>query len=98
MKITDGAARSWPAECLAVFILLITGWFGSATEALAGVVVMACRVVESQRLTIEPAQKYFDNFETLTDADGRFRVPGKGFNQFRRLPPPRIAIFKSGYP
>ena len=42
--------------------------------------------------------KYYDYFETLTDANGVFTIPGKGQNFFRNMPPPKIRIYKAGYP
>lgn len=65
---------------------------------LEGVVVMAMWVTQHTRITIEPEERYFDYFETRTNAKGEFTVPGKGQNVFRNMPPPKIKIYKSGYP
>ena len=65
---------------------------------LQGVVVMVMWVTEHTRITIEPEEHYYDYFETLTDENGEFTIPGKGRNFFRNMPPPKISIYKSGYP
>lgn len=67
-------------------------------QPLAGVVVMAMWVTEHTRITIEPEERYYDYFETLTNANGEFTIPGKGQNIFRNMPPPKINIYKAGYP
>lgn len=67
-------------------------------QPLAGVVVMAMWVTLHTRITIEPEERYYDYFETLTDANGEFTIPGKGRNIFRNMPPPKISIYKAGYP
>jgi hypothetical protein len=67
-------------------------------QPLEGVVVMAMWVTEHTRITIEPEERYYDYFETLTDANGEFTIPGKGRNIFRNMPPPKITIYKAGYP
>ena len=67
-------------------------------QPLAGVVVMVMWVTEHTRITIEPEERYYDYFETLTDANGEFNISGKGQNFFRNMPPPKIAIYKVGYP
>jgi hypothetical protein len=67
-------------------------------QPLEGVVVMAMWFTEHTRITIEPEERYYDYFETLTDANGEFTIPGKGRNIFRNMPPPKITIYKAGYP
>lgn len=67
-------------------------------QPLAGVVVMVMWVTEHTRITIEPEERYYDYVETLTDANGEFTIPGKGRNFFRNMPPPKIRIYKAGYP
>lgn len=67
-------------------------------QPMKGVVVMAMWVTEFSRITIEPGETYYDYFETLTDANGGFTIPGKGQNFFRNMPPPKIRIYKAGYP
>lgn len=64
---------------------------------MEGVVVSAVWFTEQIRLSIEPQRKYYDYFETLTNQDGEFRIPGKGLNIIRNMPPPTISIFKAGY-
>jgi hypothetical protein len=66
-------------------------------KPIAGVVVSAMWVTYPVSLSIEPKMKYYDYFETLTNKDGDFRIPGKGLNIIRNMPPPIIAIFKAGY-
>ena len=67
-------------------------------QPLGGVVVMAMWVTQHTRITIEPEERYHDYFETLTDANGEFTIPGKGLNIFRNMPPPKLSIYKAGYP
>ena len=66
-------------------------------KPIAGVVVSAVWFIWPVSLSIEPKMKYYDYFETLTNKDGDFRIPGKGLNIIRNMPPPAIAIFKAGY-
>jgi hypothetical protein len=66
-------------------------------EPIEGVVVMALWTTDVFRLTIEPDEKYYDYFETLSDKDGEFRIPGKGPFLLRDINPPDIEIFKTGY-
>ena len=70
---------------------------GDTRQPLAGVVVMALWVTEHTRITIEPEERYYDYYETLTDENGEFMIPGKGRNFFRNMPPPKIRIYKAGY-
>ncbi len=70
---------------------------GDTRQPLAGVVVMALWVTEHTRITIEPEERYYDYFETLTDENGEFTIPGKGRNFFRNMPPPKVRIYKAGY-
>ena len=70
---------------------------GDSKQPLPGVVVMAIWVTEHSRITIEPEERYYDYFETLTDENGEFTIPGKGRNFFRNMPPPKIRIYKAGY-
>jgi len=66
-------------------------------KPIAGVVVSAMWFTWPVSLSIEPKMKYYDYFETLTNKEGNFRIPGKGLNIIRNMPPPKIAIFKAGY-
>jgi hypothetical protein len=66
-------------------------------KPIAGVVVSAMWFTWPVSLSIEPKMKYYDYFETLTNKEGNFRIPGKGLNIIRDMPPPKIAIFKAGY-
>ena len=66
-------------------------------KPIPGVVVSAMWVTSVFRLTIEPSEKYYDYFETRTDQNGEFKIPGKGLNIIRDMPPPKIRIFKVGY-
>lgn len=66
-------------------------------KPIAGVVVTAMWTTDVFRLTIEPDEKYYDYFETLSDKNGEFRIPGKGLTLFRNINPPKIKIFKTGY-
>ena len=66
-------------------------------KPVPGVVVAALWTTPVFRLTIEPGEKYYDYFETLTDRNGKFKIPGKGLNIIRNMPPPKIKIFKAGY-
>ena len=38
-----------------------------------------------------------DYFETLTDQNGEFKIPGKGLILFHNVNPPKVKIFKTGY-
>jgi hypothetical protein len=64
---------------------------------IAGVVVMAVWTTDVFRLVIEPKTEYYDYFETLTDQNGEFRIPGKGLILLSNVNPPKVKIFKSGY-
>ncbi len=66
-------------------------------KPIPGVVVSAMWTTSVFRLTIEPGEKYYDCFETRTDENGEFKIPGKGRNILRDMPPPKIKIFKVGY-
>jgi hypothetical protein len=66
-------------------------------KPIPGVVVSAMWVTSVFRLTIEPTEKYYDYFETRTDENGEFKIPGKGRNILKDMPPPKIRIFKTGY-
>jgi hypothetical protein len=66
-------------------------------EPIPGVVVMAMWTVDIFRLVIEPATEYYDYFETLSDENGEFKIPGKGVILVRDVNPPKIKIFKTGY-
>jgi hypothetical protein len=66
-------------------------------QPIAGVVVMAVWTTDVFRLTIEPKTEYYDYFETLTDETGTFKIPGKGMVFFKKINPPKVLIFKSGY-
>jgi hypothetical protein len=66
-------------------------------QPLAGVVVMAVWTTDVFRLVIEPKTEYYDYFETLTGENGGFKIPGKGMTLFKKINPPKVLIFKSGY-
>ena len=66
-------------------------------EPIEGVVVMVLWTTDVFRLTIEPEEKYYDYFETLTDKNGEFKIPGKGPLLLRDVNKPKIKIFKTGY-
>lgn len=66
-------------------------------QPIAGAVVMALWCREVFRLTIESKSEYYDYYETVSDQDGNFTIPGKGLIILKNVPPPRIKIFKSGY-
>ena len=66
-------------------------------EPVEGVVVSAVWFTEHTRITIGPERRYYDSAEVLTDRNGTFRIPGKGLNILRRMPPPTVALFKAGY-
>ena len=66
-------------------------------KPVAGAVVMALWCKEVFRLTIESKSEYYDYYETLSDKDGNFTIPGKGLIIFKDVPPPRIKIYKNGY-
>lgn len=66
-------------------------------KPIPGVVVSAMWVTSVFRFVIEPSEKYYDYFETRTDQNGEFKIPGKGLNIIRNMPPPKIRIFKAGY-
>lgn len=66
-------------------------------KPVSGAVVMALWCKEVFRLTIESKSEYYDYYETLSDKDGNFTIPGKGLIIFKDVPPPRIKIYKNGY-
>lgn len=66
-------------------------------KPISNVVVMAMWSKDSFRLTIEPKEEYYDYFETLSNKEGEFRIPGKGIIFFRNINPPKIKTFKSEY-
>jgi hypothetical protein len=66
-------------------------------KPLAGVVVMVLWTTDRFRLVIEPKTVYYDYFETLTDENGEFNVPGKGIVFLKKINPPKVLIFKTGY-
>lgn len=66
-------------------------------EPIEGVVVMVLWTTDVFRLTIEPEEKYYDYFETLSNKNGEFRIPGKGPLLLRDVNKPKIKIFKTGY-
>lgn len=66
-------------------------------EPLSGVVVMAVWTTDVFRLVIEPKTIYYDYFETLSDQNGEFAIPGKGVSFIRKINPPKFRIFKTGY-
>jgi hypothetical protein len=41
--------------------------------------------------------EYYDSYETLTDKDGNFRIPGKGLLVFSNIDDMSLTIFKAGY-
>lgn len=66
-------------------------------EPMEGVVVSCVWFYDQFRLTEAPKKEFYDYFETLTDQDGNFRIPGKGMCILRDIYPPNIIIFKAGY-
>lgn len=66
-------------------------------EPMEGVVVSCVWFYDQFRLTAAPKKEFYDYFETLTDQDGRFRIPGKGLCILKNLYPPSLSIFKAGY-
>lgn len=66
-------------------------------KPIPGVVVSAMWTTNVFRLTVEPDEKYYDYFETRSDKNGEFKIPGKGLNIIKNMPPPKIRIFKTGY-
>jgi hypothetical protein len=41
--------------------------------------------------------EYYDSYEVLTDKDGNFKIPGKGFLIFSNIEDMTLTIFKAGY-
>lgn len=66
-------------------------------KPVAGAVVMALWCREVFRLTIESKSEYYDYYETISDQNGNFTIPGKGLIILKDVPPPRIKIHKNGY-
>jgi hypothetical protein len=66
-------------------------------EPMEGVVVSCVWFYDQFRLTAASKKEFYDYFETLTDQDGSFRIPGKGVCILRKIYPPSITIFKAGY-
>lgn len=66
-------------------------------EPMEGVVVSCVWFYEQFRLTEASKKEFFDYYETLTDQDGSFRIPGRGISILRKIYPPSIIIFKAGY-
>jgi hypothetical protein len=44
-----------------------------------------------------PKDHFYDAYETVTDEEGNFFIPGKGIRLFINLDPVKVAIFKAGY-
>ena len=66
-------------------------------KPISGVVVMALWTVDFFRLVIEPKTEYHDYFETVTDENGEFKIPGQGVILLQDINPPKFLIFKTGY-
>jgi hypothetical protein len=66
-------------------------------KPMEGVVVSCVWFYERVRFSEAPKREFYDYFETLTDQDGRFMIPGKGLCIIRNIYPPAITIFKAGY-
>jgi hypothetical protein len=64
---------------------------------MEGVVVSCVWFYERVRFSEAPKREFYDYFETLTDQDGSFMIPGKGLCIIRNIYPPAITIFKAGY-
>ena len=63
-------------------------------KPIKGVVVSCVWFYEQIRLSEASKRKFYDYFETLTDQDGRFKIPEKGLCIIRNIYPPAITIFK----
>ena len=66
-------------------------------KPMEGVVVSCVWFYERVRFSEAPKREFYDYFETLTDQDGSFKIPGKGLCIIRSIYPPAITIFKAGY-
>jgi hypothetical protein len=66
-------------------------------KPMEGVVVSCVWSYELVRFSEAPKREFYDYFETLTDQDGSFMIPGKGLCIIRNIYPPEITIFKAGY-
>lgn len=66
-------------------------------KPMEGVVVSCVWFYERVRFSEAPKREFYDYFETLTDQDGSFKIPGKGLCIIRNIYPPAITIFKAGY-
>ena len=66
-------------------------------KPMEGVVVSCVWFYERVRFSEAPKREFYDYFETLTDQDGSFMIPGKGLCIIRNIYPPAITIFKAGY-
>ena len=66
-------------------------------EPVEGAVVSCVWFYDQFRLTAASKKEFYDYFETLTDRDGRFRIPGKGLCMLKDIYPPSISIVKAGY-
>ena len=64
---------------------------------MAGVVVSAVWFHNLIRFSEAPQRQFDDYYETLTDQQGNFKIPGKGLRVFRKVDPPNLSIFKAGY-
>jgi hypothetical protein len=64
---------------------------------MAGVVISAVWFHNLIRFSEAPQRQFNDYFETLTDQQGNFKIPGKGLTVFRKVDPPSLSIFKAGY-
>ena len=66
-------------------------------KPMEGVVVSCVWFYERVRFSEAPKREFYDYFETLTDQNGNFWIPGKGVCIIRNIYPPTISIFKAGY-
>lgn len=66
-------------------------------KPMAGVVVSAVWFHDLIRFSEAPQRQFDDYYETLTDQQGNFKIPGKGLSVFRKIDPPNLSIFKAGY-
>lgn len=49
------------------------------------------------RVHLGGAHEYYDSYEVLTDKNGEFKIPGKGFLMFSDVEDMSLTIFKAGY-
>jgi hypothetical protein len=107
-KVLDRLVRVTLSAAFLLIVLCSTGcmtyigkdgpYYGKIVEKetrqpLEGVVVVGCWWVAS----LTGAHTYYDAYETVTDKEGNFKIPGQGIQVLSDLTVPQLFILKVGY-